>query len=91
MLDNLYSAVDRELEINEVTFEFSSLLLFRKLNSKFIYYFFFLRRKERRNNKILEVWRFGKPTKLEIENGEICGMDAQAQGGSGEIRKAPTT
>ena len=38
-----------------------------------------------------EVWRFGKPTKLEIEDGEICGVDAQAQGGSGEIRKAPTT
>ena len=32
-----------------------------------------------------EVRRFGKP------NGEICGVDAQAQGGSGEIRKAPTT
>ena len=32
-----------------------------------------------------EVWRFG------IEDGEICGVDAQAQGGSGEIRKAPTT
>ena len=44
MLGNLYSAVDRELEINEVAFEFTSLLLFRKSNSKFIYlllFFFF--------------------------------------------------
>ena len=41
--------------------------------------------------KFLEVWRFGKPTKLEIEDGEICGVDAQAQGGSGEIRKVQTT
>ena len=40
---------------------------------------------------LLEVWRFGKPTKLEIEDGEICGVDAQAQGGSGEIRKVQTT
>ena len=40
---------------------------------------------------LLEVWCFGKPTKLEIEDGEICGVDAQAQGGSGEIRKVQTT
>ena len=43
------------------------------------------------NSRGLAFGENGKPTKLEIEDGEICSMDAQTQGGSGEIQKAPTT
>ena len=39
----------------------------------------------------LEVWRFGKPTKFDVEDGEICDMEAQTQDGSGEMQKTPAT
>ena len=42
------------------------------------------------NKWVLEVWRFGNfgnLTKFDVEDGEICNMDAQTQDGSGEYNK----
>ena len=42
----------------------------------------------------LEVWwfgNFGYLTKFDVEDGEICNMEAETQDGSGEIQKTPTT
>ena len=46
---------------------------------------------KRSEEKNPEVWWFGKPTKFDVEDREICNMDAQTQDGSGEIQKTPTT
>ena len=40
---------------------------------------------------ILEILEIGNLTKFDVEDGEICNMDAQTQDGSGEIQKTPTT
>ena len=39
----------------------------------------------------LEILEIGNLTKFDVEDGEICNMDAQTQDGSGEIQKTPTT
>ena len=46
---------------------------------------------KRSEEKNPEVWWFGKPTKFDGEDGEICNMEAQTQDGSGEIQKTLTT
>ena len=55
---------------------------------------YILSTQEEKRGRVLEVWwfgNFGNLTKFDVEDGEICNMDAQTQDESGEIQKTPTT